>query len=498
MKFMKLSTLLEDLDSAEISGSTDIEIEGIAYDSRKSGKNYLFAALSGVNFDGHTFIPAAVKLGAKAIICNHIPDEWSDSDDITFIKTENTRRALASVSHIFYGRPTEKLNVIGITGTNGKTTTTYLIKSILDNAGKRTAIIGTTGIIIENEKLPTTHTTPESLELCRLFADLVERGISHVVMEVSSHALAQERVYGIDFDSAIFTNITPDHLDYHNDMFEYATAKKRLFDMLKPKASAIIFDNSEFSEYIARDCKAKTYFLGRNEENDFVLANETMELAHSSFTLKAKGINPQTEIQIETSLSGKFNIDNAALAAAYGLTTGIDSETIKSALSQSNGAPGRMQAIGLKTGALALVDYAHTPDALEKALIACREIIDGNKRNGRLICLFGCGGDRDKTKRPVMGKIASTIADYVIITSDNPRTEEPDKIIEQIYGGIEKEAKSKVIVLSSRSEAIKYAVGFAKENDLLLVAGKGDENYQVIGTEKVHFNDVEEIGKYNQ
>ncbi len=494
---MKLSTLLEDSDPDEIYGNTDIDIEGIAYDSRKTGRNYLFAALPGENFDGHTFIPAAVKLGAKAVICEYIPDEYKKSSNLTFIKTDNARRTLAAVSHKFYGKPAEKLNIIGITGTNGKTTTTYLIKSILDEIGLKTAVIGTTGIIIADEKLPATHTTPESLTLCRLFDEFIKRDISHVIMEVSSHALAQERVYGIDFDAAIFTNITPDHLDYHSDMFEYASAKKKLFDMLKEKATAIVFDNSEFSEYIARDCRAETYFLGRKPENDFLISNEEISFAHSSFKLTKKNNETVTEIDVETKLNGKFNIDNAALAAAYGLAAGIDEAIIKKALLKSTGAPGRMQTIPLKNGGLALVDYAHTPDALEKALMTCREIVDRSRRKGKLICLFGCGGDRDKTKRPVMGKIAATIADYVIITSDNPRTEEPDKIIEQIYGGIEKQAKSKVIVLSNRAEAIKYAVNFAGENDLLLVAGKGDESYQIIGTEKIHFNDVEEIGKYN-
>ena len=491
---MKLSLLIGDLDDPQIYGDVDVEIEGIAYDSRKCDKGFLFVALRGMNVDGHNFISAGIKRGANAVLCEEIP-EGLEAEGITFVVVRDSRRALAEVSHRFYDYPTKGLNVIGITGTNGKTTTTYLIKSIYEEAGEKTALIGTTGIIIDDEFIPPTHTTPESLELCKLFVEMREKNVTTVIMEVSSHALAQSRVWGIDFDTAIFTNLTPDHLDYHEDMFEYATAKKQLFDMLKPESKAIVFNNSEFSEYVVRDCQAKVYFVGRDKGNDIRIKSEKMSLGHSAFELKGEINGNKIDLEFEISLSGKFNIENASLASVTALANNIDYETISKALAKASGAPGRMQAINLQSGALALVDYAHTPDALEKALQACRDILLENKNGGNLICVFGCGGDRDKTKRPIMGNISARIADYTVITSDNPRTEEPEKIIDEIYGGIDTGLKSKVVSISHRGEAIKYAVNFAKAGDILLVAGKGHEKYQIIGTERIHFDDAEEIKK---
>ncbi len=494
---MKLSLLLDALESPEILGASDMEIKGIAYDSRKCEQDFLFVAMRGENFDGHNFIPAAIKTGAKAIICEEIPAD-RNTEDITFVVVSDTRKALSELSHKFYNEPTKKLKVIGITGTNGKTTTTYLLKSILDKAGERTAIIGTTGIVINDELIPATHTTPESLELCGLFDTMLESNVSTVIMEVSSHSLAQSRVDGVDFDVAIFTNLTPDHLDYHSDMYEYATAKKKLFDMLRPDARAVIFDNSEFSEYVARDCFAPVIYVGRNEANNIRIINEELALGKSRFTLSVALDDKRRNIEIETMLSASFNIENASLAAACCLLVGIDENIIREALLTATGAPGRMQAIKLNSGALALVDYAHTPDALQKALDACREILNGYNNQGDLICVFGCGGDRDKTKRPIMGSLAARIADFTVVTSDNPRSEEPDRIIEEIYGGIETEYRNKVISITNRSEAIAYAVNLAKDNSILLVAGKGHEKYQIIGTERIHFDDAEEINKYNE
>ena len=489
---MKLLDLIEELNVLEIHGGLDVDISGICYDSRKCKENFLFTALRGFNLDGHKFIAAAEKLRAKAVVCEEIPADET-YNGMTFIKVPNSRKALACITNKFYGEPSKKLNVVGVTGTNGKTTTTYLIKSIYEAAGEQTAVIGTTGIIIGDEELPATHTTPESLELNELFVEILKHNIQNVIMEVSSHSLSQERVSYIDFDVAMFTNLTPDHLDFHTDMFEYATAKKKLFDMLKPEAKAIIFDNSEFSEYVVRDCKAPVIFVGRNEANDYIIKNEVIELGKSKYTLLNKA--KKSKIEVKTHLSGKFNIDNSAMAFVFGLESGFNETVIRDALFMAGGAPGRMQTIKLSNNSLAVVDYAHTPDALEKALLACREILDSQKNSGNLICVFGCGGDRDKTKRPIMGNISARIADYTIITSDNPRSEEPDKIIEQIYNGIENELKTKVVQITNRAEAIKYAVNLAMEGDILLVAGKGHEKYQIIGSERIPFDDLEEIIK---
>jgi UDP-N-acetylmuramyl-tripeptide synthetase len=311
-------------------------------------------------------------------------------------------------------------------------------------------------------------------------------------MEVSSHSLDQSRVAGIDFDVALFTNLTPDHLDYHKDMQDYARAKKKLFDGLKPNAKAIIFQNSEFSEFLAIDCHADVRFIGRTGQADIEILNEKIGLGSLSYLLK---MNDENGFTIQTGLSGSFNIDNSALAFSAAYLLGITPEIIQSAFVKSAGAPGRMQSLRLKNGALALVDYAHTPDALEKALASCRGVLDSAGKRGSLIAVFGCGGDRDRTKRPVMGSISSRLADRTIITSDNPRTENADDIISEIVNGIMPGQMPKVEIIANRAEAIRHAVASAQPDDIVLIAGKGHENYQVIGTEKHHFDDSEEIRK---
>ena len=491
---MHLKDLTENIEAIEITGATDKDIKGIAYDSRKVRSGFLFVALRGSNADGHNFINAAIEKGAVAVICEEMREEYSKHNDITFILVSNTRLELAFVSDAFYNHPTEAMKIIGVTGTNGKTTTTYLIKSILEYQRIPCGLIGTTGIMSGPLLIPATHTTPESLELSYIFEQMVNMGIEAVLMEVSSHALDQNRVAAIDFDIALFTNLTPDHLDYHKNMQDYATAKKIFFDNLKPEALAVVFDNSEYTKYITQDCRAYLVFIGRNPEDDLVITDEELSLYGANFTLKSN-ISDLPDLKITTRLSGSFNIDNAALAAAATYIAGIDAETIKAALAYAQGAPGRMQSLQLQNGALAIVDYAHTPDALEKALSSCREILDSSAKDGKLISVFGCGGDRDKTKRPVMGGISSRIADFTVITSDNPRTENPDTIISEIYGGVPSGVKDNVIIIPDRAEAINLAIKHAMPDDIVLVAGKGHEDYQIIGTEKHHFDDTEEIRK---
>lgn len=492
---MTLKDLIEHIELIEIRGSDSININGIAYDSRKIQSGWLFAALRGSQVDGHDFIGKAIENGAKAILCEQVPSGYYEN--ITWIISDNSRKTLAELSHRYFDNPSAKMRIIGITGTNGKTTTTYLMKSIFEEAGDKCGLIGTTGIIIGNKLIPATHTTPESLELCEYFDTMVKSGVNTVLMEVSSHALDQHRVDNINFDTVLFTNLTPDHLDYHKDMVEYATAKKKLFDMLKPTAKGLLFNLSEFTGYFVKDTKAKTYLMGRFDNPDFLIGNEKIGLGNSEFRMVIPiefGLPP---IDIKTKLSGRFNIDNAALAAGAAFISGIEPNIILSALANATGAPGRMQTVNLSNGALALVDYAHTPDALEKALIACREVLQYAQSDGRLIVVFGCGGDRDRTKRPVMGNIASFNADFAIITSDNPRTEDPNDIIQEIYAGIDDENRSNVMIIPDRAEAIDYAFEISKRNDLILVAGKGHENYQIIGSERHHFDDTEQLMKYN-
>lgn len=498
----KLSELLEGLEVIDFVGDLDINISGLQYDSRKIQKENLFIAIKGGNFDGHNFLSSSFEKGAVAFIIEsdrEIPENLSNK---TFLRVRDTRKALATLARNWFDNPSNNLKIVGVTGTNGKTTITFLLKFIFNYAGFKTGLIGTTGIMIDEKYIPTTHTTPESLELNSLLDQMRNEGVEYVFMEVSSHSLDQHRVDGLNFKAGLFTNLTLDHLDYHSSMDEYARAKKRLFDMLREDSLAIAFNHSEYLDYILSDCNARKIFIvGRKENDDFRIFDEKVKLDTSEFNLvenRELNLLRDKKISLRTGLLGGFNIENAALSFVSALCLGIDEEIASKSLANATGAPGRMQKIKLTNGAIAIVDYAHTPDALEKALRTCREIIrnsDMSKR-GRLISVFGCGGDRDKTKRPIMGRISSEIADYTFITSDNPRTEDPDRIVKQIYAGISPDGKKSVRMISARQEAIEAAVEFSKEGDIILVAGKGHEKYQIIGTEKFHFDDVEILEKF--
>lgn len=490
----RLSELITNIEILEIRGKNDPEIHLLCYDSRKSDPGALFAAIRGGAADGHAFIPAAVKRGATAILCEEINDELTEDSDLTFIRVVKTRQALAAVSHAYYDDPSRSLKIFGVTGTNGKTTTTFFLDAIFREAGMKTGLIGTTGILIDGVMMPSTHTTPESLELCKLFSEMKHKDIDAVSMEISSHALHQHRADFINFNGAIFTNLTHDHLDYHKDFDEYSAAKKRLFEMMPENSSIVANAENEYTDYMLKGCKSQRIGLfGRTAKAAYRICDEKISLNGIGFRL----VNEESglDLHLELPMIGRFNIENAASAATLALMEGFGQDVITAAFAKATGAPGRMEPIKLRSGALALVDYAHTPDALEKALQACRDVIDG-AGGGRIICVFGCGGDRDKTKRPVMGKIASVNADYVILTSDNPRTEKPENIINDIYEGIERSEKKNTVMIGKRDEAIKYAAEFAGEGDLILVAGKGHEKYQIVGTAKIHFDDTEQLAGY--
>ncbi|MGQ9819276.1 MAG: UDP-N-acetylmuramoyl-L-alanyl-D-glutamate--2,6-diaminopimelate ligase [Candidatus Kapaibacteriales bacterium] len=496
---IKISEIIPFLNPKQVIGSLNGTINSICYNSLYITSNALFVAISGNRLDGHTFIDSAIDRGAKAIVCERLPNRINEN--CCYLVVEDSRRALAFLSHFYYNFPTNKIKVIGVTGTNGKTTVTYLLRAIFEKAGFKSAIIGTTGAIASNYKRMLNNTTPESLDLVQIFDEFLKRNVEIVAMEVSSHSLVQERVLGINFKAAIFTNLSQDHLDYHRSLEEYAIAKKKLFDSLGENSVAIFNSDDEFSNFMLSQCKAKNKIsVGRINNSNIQITDEEIYITGSRFTLK---FNPPyfapKLIGLKTKLIGKFNIDNVALSVALAIEEGIRIETIQSAIEEFEGVPGRMQKVELKNGALGLVDYAHTPDALEKALLACREIIRReNNLDAKLICVFGCGGDRDKEKRPLMGKIASSLADYVVVTSDNPRTEDPDKIILQIYEGIPKPERKKVILITNRDEAINYAVKNSKIGDIILVAGKGHEDYQIIGGVKYHFSDVEYLKKFGQ
>jgi len=489
-----LSHLLSALNGFTVKGTTEKPVSSIEYDSRSCQEFSMYVAIPGSTnppTDGNAYIHDAIARGAKTIITD-APD-FIALDDITIIGVPDARIALSRVSNAFYDNPSHQLRIFGITGTNGKTSTSFLLKAIFDALGEPTGLIGTTGNYIGDERIAATHTTPESPHLCQLLSMMVRRGIKNVVMEVSSHALALHRVEGIRFAGALFTNLTHDHLDFHGSMERYAQAKKQLFDILPKEAIAIVIGDSPYSYLMLSDTKAKDkYRVGRSNAFDITIDQENHSLSGSSYRLSFGGDIPEFqhgELHIVSPLIGKFNVENTAIAASLAHLIGIDDNNIQHALKSCEGAPGRMQRIRLPNGALVLVDYAHTPDALEKSLSTCRALLNITGK-GRLTVVFGCGGVRDTAKRPVMGKIAAEVADKVIITDDNPRNEPSETIIQDILSGIEKNLFDKVTSISNRHDAIKHALTFSEDREVILIAGKGHEEYQIIGQDIIPFSDL--------
>ncbi len=493
---MRLSHMINCLTSHNFDGISDPDIAGLTYDSRQVKPGFLFVALKGYSQDGHIFIKDAVQNGAAAIVGESFENKTEAGNKVATVQVPNSRKALSQLASIFYGHPSEHINLTGITGTNGKTTTSYILESILLAAGCIPGVIGTINYRSPEETWEASVTTPESLELMQIFRKMADVGVSDVVMEVSSHALDQGRVDGCPFRVAVFTNISRDHLDYHRSMEEYFRAKSLLFQKLEDNARAVINGDDPKGKDLAKLSAAPvmTYGLAKvsNVRADHVKATRT--------GITAKLTTPAGEIDIEASLIGGFNIYNILAAAAAALCMGIDLNSIKSGIAQIRGVPGRLELVKNKRSLTIVVDYAHTPDALEKALSA----IGSLKEGGRLITVFGCGGDRDKGKRKEMGYASGEYSDLVIVTSDNPRSEDPDAIISQIEEGARNSGLKKLEKLSSkrqtesgymldpdRGSAIRKAIGIANKTDIVLIAGKGHEDYQIIGKEKRHFDDRE-------
>lgn len=445
-------------------------IAGIADDSRKVENGFAFFAIRGSAFDGHKFIPKAIENGAKYIF-GEINEPDLIKKNVEYIKVNDSREYLAKSAKIFYDDPSSKIKMIGVTGTNGKTTISNLIYQLLQNIGKKSALIGTNGIYLNNTKIDAKLTTPGIIELNELLNKAINENCDYCVMEVSSHALDQKRVAGIDFSAAIFSNLSQDHLDYHGTMDNYAKAKKILFDNLNGKSIAISNYDDDYGEFMLSNTEAKKIELSLN--NNFKIINNELII---------NGINYQNN------LIGKYNAYNLLEAIVCLIELGFDKKEIQNACKTLKAPEGRMQIINLKNGAKAVVDYAHTPDALEKALQALNE-----NKSGKLMCVFGCGGDRDRTKRPLMGKAAYENSDIAIATSDNPRTENPEEIIADIIQGNEDKFEIEI----DRKKAILLACEKSSENDVILIAGKGHEKYQIIGTKKIHFDDVEIINEFN-
>lgn len=492
---MKLSRLLQNQQPLRWIGPQEAEITVLCNDSRKLVPGAAFFAVRGQTQDGHQFIPQAIAAGAAAIF---MEDEQPLPAGICGIVVADVREALAFSAANFFENPDRNLQLVGVTGTNGKTTTTYLIESILRSAGQAPAVIGTVSYRFGDRQLPASHTTPDAIELLAALAEFRDLGATAVVMEVSSHALDQRRVDGLHFATAVFTNLTPEHLDYHLDMEQYFVAKRRLFAelLLRSKGRGAICIDDLYGQRLA-DEFPDAITCGMDTQ----AAIHPLQLTLSVAGISAVLASPLGPLRIESQLVGPFNVQNLLCAAAAGVALGYSAETIEAGLNAAPPVPGRLERVENQRGALILVDYAHTGDALEKALAAVATL---NPK--RIITVFGCGGDRDRRKRPVMGEVVARHAQLAIITSDNPRTEDPLAIIAEVEAGVQRvhprpwsvdEAQacngSGYLVIPDRRAAIRFAVSLLGSGDLLLVAGKGHEDYQIIGREKFHFDDREEL-----
>ena len=456
---MKLKDILQ-------SANVDIEISGISYNSRETKPGDVFVAITGFKTDGHKYAKNAEERGASVIVAQ---DDVEVSCPV--VKVKDTRRALAVLCGNFYNNPSKEFKLIGITGTNGKTTTTYLIKQILEEEGKKVGLIGTNQIVIGEEVYPAARTTPDSFELQGLFRKMADSKVEVVVMEVSSHALYLDRVYGCDFDVGVFTNLTQDHLDFHKTMENYRDAKAILFNICK---KGVINADDEAGVYMAHNARCVVTTFGIDGNADLKAENVVLEQRGVSFEIDKK--------RYSLSIPGKFSVYNALSAIGAVKALGVEDEVIIKALKNAKGVRGRAEVVPVSENFTVLVDYAHTPDGIENILKTARGFA-----KGRVVILFGCGGDRDNTKRPIMGQVASSLADFCIVTSDNPRTENPMDIINEILPGVTGEH----IVIENRREAIEYAIKNAQKDDVIILAGKGHEDYQIIGKEKIHFDEVE-------
>ena len=471
-----LQDILYKVHLLEVVGATDIAVSSIAIDSRKVIKGTAFVAIKGVAQDGHNYIAKAIELGAKVIVCENMPA--LQVEGVTYIKVANTQEAVAYMAHQFYDAPSTKIKLVGVTGTNGKTTIATLLFKLFSELGYTCGLVSTVQNQIGDQIIPATHTTPDAVSLNELLNTMVDAGCSHVFMECSSHAVHQHRITGLQFTGALFSNITHDHLDYHKTFEAYITAKKGFFDALPASAFAITNADDKRGEIMLQNTKAKKLAYGLKSS-----ANYKGKILENALTGLVMLVN---EIEVHFRLIGEFNAYN--LLAVYGaaVNLGIESSTALTTLSMLAGAEGRFDYIISNKQVIGIIDYAHTPDALENVLATIKKLRKGYEQ---VITVVGCGGDRDKTKRPIMAQTACDLSDKVILTSDNPRTEDPAQIIADMEAGLNTAAKRKYISIIDRKEAIKAAVEFAKPEDIVLIAGKGHEKYQDINGVKHPFDD---------
>jgi UDP-N-acetylmuramoyl-L-alanyl-D-glutamate--2,6-diaminopimelate ligase len=469
----------------------------LEYDSRKVVPGAAFVAVEGFQSDGHKFAETAAAAGAKVLVVSSAQLEsfmhLADSG-VTVVESKDSRRGLSALAAAFYGFPSSRMKVIGVTGTNGKTSITYMLESIYSRLGASVGVIGTVNYRWAGREMPAANTTPESADLQKILSMMAADGVDTVVMEVSSHALDLGRADDVEFDCALFTNLTPDHLDFHSDMESYFTAKKRLFTLLekspKPVRSAVINTDDPKGRELFSSLNGASYQIfsyGLGAEGDFHPSENSISnrINGISYTLTAPD---GSEEAVNLALAGRFHVYNSLCAAACAVSLGVTAADAAAGLGVLKSVPGRFDVIDSGSGFFGVVDYAHTPDALLKLLLSVKESADG-----RIITVFGCGGDRDRTKRPVMGRIAAENSDVAIVTSDNPRTEEPAAIINEILTGMKGFSP---VVIADREQAIKYGVASAREHDIVVVAGKGHEDYQIIGKTKIHFDDRELLRRY--
>jgi len=504
---MELKRLIEGIEVKKIDGDTTKEIEGVAYHSNQVKKGFLFAAIRGVEVDGHRFIGEAIERGAEAVVS----EEEQGVSNRTMILVPNSRQALAKISSNFYGDPSSRIRLIGITGTNGKTTTTYLLESIFKKAGYTAGVIGTINYRFAQKTTLAPNTTPESLDLQKILWEMHKEGTSHVIMEVSSHGLDLERVFGCQFDGVVFTNFTSDHLDYHKTLEQYFESKKKLFsDYLmksrKERRFAVTNYDDPKGKEIVEGIDLPIIRYGVNPSCDI-----TADQVVSSFDgLSSRIRTPRGDFSSHSKLIGNFNLYNILAAVAVGVGMDVPLEAIREGLEGCEGVSGRFEKVENRRGIHVIIDYAHTHDALERALLGLKGILENGPQNdGKMITLFGCGGDRDRTKRPLMGEVAGRYSDLAILTSDNPRTEDPLAILNEVEKGLKSlpikvwdrneikfwRTQKGYLKVPDRREAIRMAIRLAQPSDTVLIAGKGHEDYQIIGKKKFPFDDLIEAKK---
>ena len=476
---MILSQLLKSIETERVIGDTELEIKNIQFDSRKIEQGSMFVATIGTTVDGHDFIGQCIDNGAKAIVCQRID---KIVEGITYIVVKDTQKALGYLASEFYGRPSEKLILVGVTGTNGKTTIATLLYKLTREIGHKTGLLSTVCNYIEDEAIPSTHTTPDALALNELLSKMVEQGCEYCFMEVSSHSIAQERIAGLKFNGGIFTNLTRDHIDFHKTFDNYRDTKKRFFDNLPKQSFAITNKDDKNGLVMVQNTKAKIYSYSTRTRADF-----KAQILEEGFEGMLLNINQQ---EVFVPLVGRFNVSN--LLAIYGtaICLGFDKDEVLRILSTLKPVNGRFETIYSPKGWTAIVDYAHTPDAVENVISTINEI---RKAGTKLITVVGCGGNRDKGKRPMMAKIAKNGSEQLILTSDNPRDEEPEDILKDMLAGLTEEEKLSTLVIEDRRQAIRTACTLAGKGDVILIAGKGHEDYQIIKGVKHHFDDHEEV-----